>query len=217
MKHWVVLVVASVTAAAAATASAPPAPMQNVSWPSGFAAAAAAGEGWTPYRTEVGGYALRLWLPPQWVEQTSRPEGMMFSAQDSGARMILQIRQLEPVNFNLQQPLPNATIQEMRKTVADNLAERGYELSDSGQVLSAKRVWLWNEARMTDLGAFAALGPIGGGQTWIFSTTPHSQRLEVNYFVLHARDDSAAQIEGRVREAGAVFKAILERLTVEPR
>ena len=94
----------------------------------------------------------------------------------------------------------------------------GAACGDAGcRVLSAKRVWLWNEARMTDFGAFSALGPIGGGQTWIFSATPHSQRLEVNYFVLHARDDSAAQIEGRVREAGAIFKAILERLTVDPR
>jgi len=214
MKYWMVLLGASLTAA---TASAPLAAMQDVAWPSGFAATAAAGDGWKPYRAEGNGFALRLSLPPQWVEQTNRPEGMMFSAQDPGARLILQIRQLEPVNFNVQEPLPNATIQEMRKTVASDMAERGYELSDSGQVLSAKRVWLWNEARMTDLGAFGALGPIGGGQTWIFSATPHSQRLEVNYFVLHARDDSAAQIEGRVREAGAIFKAILERLTVDPR
>jgi hypothetical protein len=214
MKSWMVLVGASLTAA---SVSVLPATAQDVAWPSGFAAAAAAVEGWKPHRAEAGGYALQLSLPPQWVEQGSRPEGMMFSAQDSAGRLVLQVRQLEPVNFNLQEPLPNASIHEMRKTVGANLAERGYELSDSGQVLSAKRVWLWNEARMADLGMFASFGPIGGGQAWIFSATPHSQRVEVNYFVLHAPDDSAAQIEGRVREAGAILKAILQRLTVDPR
>ena len=72
MNNWMVLLGASLTAA---TASAPLAAMQDVAWPSGFAATAAAGDGWKPYRLEGGGFALRLSLPPQWVEQTQPSRG----------------------------------------------------------------------------------------------------------------------------------------------
>jgi hypothetical protein len=192
-------------------------PLQDVAWPAGFSAPAATATDWKQHSTPVGDLVLRVRLPPQWMRQAAPPEGMAFAAEEVTKGFIVQVRELEPVGFDFSQPLPNATIQESGKTVGANLAERGYDFVAAGQARTGARMWLWHEARMRSLGMFATVGNVAGGQSWTFTATPLKRRLEVNCFVLHYKGATPAESAVKTREAGAVFKAILQEVAIESR
>ncbi len=68
---------------------------------------------------------------------------------------------------------------------------------------------------MTSLGVFTNFGPIGGGRTWLFTSTPSGQRLTLRYTIWYPRGASDTDVGAKTRQGGSVFASILERLTVE--
>ena len=189
---------------------------QTTSWPSGFKGQPADAKDWKEHTVDAGSARLRVFLPTQWtLSLVPFSDFEIFSATDVSQAFLLSIDEVNPSSFVFDKPLPKETIQESITAMQEGIGPRGYEVVGGGQIRAGAQLWMWHEARMTTLGAFTNVGPIGSGRTWLFTSTPSGQRLTLRCTILYPRGAGDADVGEKTRQGGSVFVSILERLKVE--
>jgi hypothetical protein len=121
--------------------------------------------------------------------------------------------------YRLDQPLPDEKLQQSLAAF-EVAVSRGHEMVRAGQIRIRDRLWIWHESRLPSLDRqtrLARLTPWNSGRSWVFTTTAESQLVRIYFIALYARDISDANMDLQTREAGAVFAAILRRLSIELR
>lgn len=189
---------------------------QTLTWPREFSAKPAESNDWREHAVTADTLRLRLMLPASWKPAAiSLSEDQAFIANDLVRGLQIAVDTPNPTSLSFDSPHPDQTVKDTIGMMRDALQPRGYDVITGGQVRAGKRIWLWHEARMKDVGLFARLGPYSGGTTWIFTTTSHGRQITLRCTVLFPRDVTPADREEKIRVAGSVFSTMLERLTVD--
>jgi hypothetical protein len=193
---------------------------QGLAWPKDFAPKVTDSSAWNEHKVEGSALRFRVFLPPEWKLSILSPsDDQIFTASDLSRGFQVSIESPSPTSFNLDKPLPNETVQAATTAMREALSAKGYDVTTGGQIVAARQVWVWQEARMQTaaLGSFAKLMSVGSGSVWVFTATPRGHRVTLRCFVLYPSGATTADLDQKTRLAGGIFATVLDRLVIEER
>ncbi len=197
-------------------------------WPDAFLSAAApavaAGKEWTEEVSEDSGIRVRFSYPEGWTFRKEDAGMRWFGVQD-GLRLLI-VNRPQPTSARLVQPLNTQQLQQLQDTITASLTAKGStgRLQETGQIRTPGNLWFWYEVWVpvndptfpSDVAA--RFGRVFEGTSlWAFMTTVGSSEITVGCFVMRPRGAFDADTQEQVRQAGAQFRAMLERMTIEAR
>jgi len=204
-----------------------PAPLR---WPTEFPSVAdfpADCSPWPEEALEETTVRLRFAYPKGWRVRKDGPATQWLGVQSGGrgTRVVFLNRPLA-ATVPLSQPLTQSALDRIVNTIAQRLTAgaSGARLRASGQVDAAGRIWLWydmwvpaNDPNFPPNAASRLEQVFDGATMWSFMTTVGQNGITLNCYVMHPRGASEADVREELRQAGAQFRTMIERMTIEVR
>lgn len=198
-------------------------------WPDAFAIkqgqVLASGSNWADDVASASDLTVKFAYPPGWILAKGDHPARLLQLTKNRApdARACSVSRPKPSTRQFSVPLSGPAFQELAAEMRRKLtADPEIELHGIGQIQIQGRLWVWTElSRQTlDLSVLPAdaateiVGAFEGMRVWVFATTEGAQGISVSCYVLKPRGTSEVEQQDQMRQAGADFAAILNRVSV---
>lgn len=201
----------------------------TLSWPDAFAMKPGQvlepGSNWADDVASGSDLTVTFAYPPGWIlAKGNHPARLLLllknRAPDGRA---CTVSRPTPATFQLSAPLSRPAFLSLESQIRKNIAANpDAEVHAIGQIQIQGRLWVWTELsrRIVDVSALPpdAATEIRNGfdgmRGWEFATTEGAQRITVGCYFFKPRGASEVEQQERLRQVGADFAAILNRVSV---
>jgi hypothetical protein len=176
---------------------------------------------WHEEIARADGLEVRLPYPEGWTVDRSS-EGNLLVARSADGTRILTVAQPLPAPFRMDEPMPDAKLEETTRELAGAATDDSLKVLASGQMRAPSgNLWTWFETQLASDGLPAELSLLErmnfeGSREWTFATTAGGRFVTMQCSALLPRGASDADQHQRLLDSGRDCGAMLRRLSVRP-
>jgi TonB family protein len=201
-------------------------PVPEFSWPLAFPQKndAASATLWTEDVEEGAGLQFRIAHPDDWRVISKNTATGVVSLGSRDGRAAFNIMVPRPIDRELA-PMLKPALDAFASTMKTAVSKRpNAQVSAVGQIRASGQLWAWVEVPLTideatlpaDMPPLAA-GLFDGAVMWDFASTSAGRLVQIAFIALRERNESDADFQKDMHDAGVVFSQILQRIVIQPR